>query len=291
MRRNTRGQNRLKVNDRSWLCVALVLSFCFVLPGGARALDKAITIRIGGAGGALGGVKALTTAFAETHPEVNFIFCPSLGSSGGIKAVLDGSLDVGLSSRPLKEAEIEKGAAAMAYAQTPLVFVTSHKTEKADYSLKDMASIYAGALKTWPDGRPIRLVMRPESESTTQDLMNMSPEMAEAVRHALSQEGMIVAINDQDNLDTVENVPGAIGVATLSQVVSEKRLVRVLSLDGVVPSLETLADGTYTHRKTFYLVTTSNPPAAVKSFVDFVRSPAGEGILAQMGQRMERPAP
>ena len=265
--------------------------FLGLLPADVWAQDEQTVIRIGGTGGALGGMKELAAAYSRARPAVKIVFFPSLGSSGGIKAVLEGSLDIGVSARPLKEEEIRKGATAVAYAKTPLVFVTSHRAEKTDYSLQELAAIYNGTLKTWSDGSAIRIVMRPESESTTQDMMKISPEMAKAVRFAMTQKGMITAITDQDNLDTIENVPGAIGVATLSQVVSEKRSVQVLSVDGVVPTVETPADGAYVHQKTFYLVTTATPSARATSFIAFVQSPEAASIFAQTGQRMERAAP
>lgn len=255
------------------------------------AADEQVVIRIGGTGGALGGIEKLAAAFSKAHPGVDFIFTPSLGSGGGIKAALQGSLDIGLSARPLNEAEIQKGAIATAYARTPFVFVTSHRTEPIDFDLRSFASIYAGDLKTWPDGSPIRVVMRPESESSTRDLMSMSPEMAEAIRRALLQDGMITAVTDQDNLDMIENARGAIGAATLAQIISEQRAVQVLSVGGVVPSLETLADGTYPYYKTFLLVTGARPSAAARLFIEFVQSPEGSAILAQNGHLAGTPKP
>lgn len=259
------------------------LALLALLPRAVYALDERAVIRIGGTGGATGGMKTLAAAFSKTHPEVDVVFTPSLGSSGGIKAVLQGSLDLGLSVRPLSEAEIQKGAIATAYARTPFVFVTSHRTEPVDFDLRSFASVYAGHLRTWPDGSPIRVVMRPESEASTQDVMKMSPEMAEAVRHALLQDGMITAITDQDNLDMIETAQGSLGVAPLAQVIAEQRAVQVLSVGGVDPSLETLANGTYPYAKTFFLVTGPRPSAAARSFIEFVQSPEGSAILAQTG--------
>ena len=116
----------------------------------------------------------------------------------------------------------------------------------------------------------------------------MSPAMSAAVDIALRREGMIVATTDDDAADAIETVPGAFGGTTLSLVLSEKRALRILSLDGIMPSLRTMADRSYPYSKTFFMVTKNNPPAAVRRFIDFVRSPAGSAILAKNGQAAVR---
>jgi phosphate transport system substrate-binding protein len=95
---------------------------------------------------------------------------------------------------------------------------------------------------------------------------------------------MIVATTDHDAIDAIEGVPGAFGGATLSIVLSEKHEVRVLPLGGVTPSVRAMVDGSYPYSKTFFMVVKKDPPAAVRRFVDFVRSPAGTAILLKNGQ-------
>jgi phosphate transport system substrate-binding protein len=95
---------------------------------------------------------------------------------------------------------------------------------------------------------------------------------------------MIVATTDHDAADAIENVPGAIGGTMLSLLLSENRALRVISLDGVMPSLRTMADRSYPYSKAFFMVTKKNPHASVRRFMDFVRSPAGAAILAKNGQ-------
>jgi phosphate transport system substrate-binding protein len=112
----------------------------------------------------------------------------------------------------------------------------------------------------------------------------MSPAMSEAVDIALRRMGMIVATTDQEAVDAIETVPGAFGGTVLSLLLSQKHAVRVLALDGVVPSVRTMADRSYPYSKTFFMVTRKNPSAVVRRFIDFVRSPAGSAILSKYGQ-------
>ena len=70
---------------------------------------RADTIRLGGTGGALGGMKLLAEEFKKSHPGDTVIILPSMGSSGGINAVLSGALDIGLGNRALTGAEQGRG--------------------------------------------------------------------------------------------------------------------------------------------------------------------------------------
>jgi phosphate transport system substrate-binding protein len=99
---------------------------------------------------------------------------------------------------------------------------------------------------------------------------------------------MIVATSDQDAADAIETVPGAFGGTTLAIVLSERRGIRVLSLNGIEPSARALKEGTYRYSKTFRMVTKRNPPAPVRRFIDFVFSPAGSAILEKNGQEPYR---
>jgi phosphate transport system substrate-binding protein len=260
---------------------ALLLSLALLLTNSAFGSE---TVVIGGTGCALGGVQEVARAFQKEHPGIAIRFIPSLGSGGGIKAVLAGSLDLALSARPLTDQEKAEGAAARPYARSPFVFAIAGSAKAYPLTLKQVASIYAGELQVWPDSTPIRLVLRPESDADTVLLKTMSPDMAMAVRKALSRDGMLVAVTDQENADILSTVKGAFGGATLSQIVSEKRQLQPLTLDNVRPGLVTLEQGAYPYSKTFYVITThgrNNP--SVQQFLDYLFAPKGRAILARTG--------
>jgi phosphate transport system substrate-binding protein len=210
-----------------------------------------------------------------------------MGSSGGIKATLAGRLDIGLSGRPLSGEERARGLQETKYARTPFVFAVHRTVEITGLTLKDVVEIYAGK-RDWENGKRIRLVLRPREDSDIPILKNMSPAMSAAVDIALSRKGMIVATTDHDAADAIEDVPGAFGGTTLALVFSEKRALRVLALDGVAPSVRTMIDRSYPYSKSFYMVTKSHPSAAVRRFMDFVRSPSGAAILSRNGQEAVR---
>ena len=240
-------------------------------------------IKIGGDGSVLGSMKLLGGTYEKSHPGVKVQILPSLGSKGGINAVLGGPIDIGLSGRPLTEEERKRGAIAIEYAKTPFIFATNKETRASNLSTNDLVEIYRGERPTWPDGTRTRLVLRPESDIDTDLLKRISPGMSEAVKTALSRKGMIMALTNQESDNFVETIPGSLGVSTLSQIISEKRSSKIISFNGVKPSVRTLADGTYPLIKPFYVVTPSQISAPVQMFIDFVRSPTARQILLENG--------
>ena len=241
------------------------------------------SIRISGTGGAIATMRILGDAFRNANPGVRVDILPGMGSSGSVKAVLAGRLDIGLSGRALSDEERAQGAMETRYARTPFVFGVNGAMKMTGLTLEGLAAIYAGE-RDWENGKRIRLVLRPPEDSDIAVLKSMSPAMNTAVDIALRRKGMIVATTDHDAADAIESVPGAIGGTTLSLLLSEKRALRVISLDGVTPSVRTMDDRSYPYSKTFFMVTKKNPPASVRRFIDFVRSPAGAAILAKNGQ-------
>lgn len=99
----------------SYRLAGLALSLIISIGGTAQAE----TLRISGTGVALGGIILLGDAFEAENPGTTIEVLPSLGSSGGIKALLAGALGLSVSSRPLKDDEKEGGAMAKIYASTP----------------------------------------------------------------------------------------------------------------------------------------------------------------------------
>lgn len=240
-------------------------------------------IKIGGTGTGLGSMKLMAQEFKKSRSDAQLIVTPSLGSTGAIKAVLAGAVDIGISARPVTAEEKRQGASARAYARTPFVIATGAKNKSAGLTLPQLVQIYSGKTTRWPDGSPIRLVVRPDADADTAAMRAFSTEMNKAIDVALARKGLRMADTDQDNADALEQLAGALGTTTLTQILTENRALRALDLDGVAPTLQSLAAGRYPYYKTLYLITGHDPSPLAKDFVAFVRSPAGQAVLARSG--------
>ena len=264
-----------------------VYAVCVAGIGAAFAMAAvgvhADSIKIGGTGTGLGAMKLMAQEFNKSRPDAQLIVTPSLGSTGAIRAVLAGAADIGISARPVTAEEKRQGASARAYARTPFVIATGAKNNGAGLSLPQLVQIYSGKVTRWTDGSPIRLVVRPDSDADTIVMRAFSAEMNTAITAALARNGLRMADTDQDNADALETLPGSLGMTTLTQIVAENRAIRPLALDGMMPTLQSLAAGRYRYFKTLHLVTGRNPSPLAKDFVAFIRSSAGQAVLASSG--------
>ncbi len=256
---------------------------CAIFALTAGATSQAQEIRIGGTGAALGTMQVLAQAYARSQANARITVLPSMGSSGGIKAVLAGAIQIGVSSRPPSEAESKAGAVALEYGRTPFVFATAATNKVTGITTQNLVDFYAGTVNEWPDGSKLRLVLRPLGDSDSEIIKNMSPAMREAKSAAEQRKGMVFTISDQETAGAIEKIGGSLGPSTLALLISEKRGLKALALDGVVPGARTLADGSYPLSKQVLIVTGPKTPPEAQAFVTFVRSAAGREILQQTG--------
>ncbi len=246
-------------------------------------LPTETVVKIGGTGSALGTMVQLAGAYEKSHPGIRIMIMPSLGSAGAVKAVLGGGIALAIASLPLTETERQQGAVEVEYARSPFAFITNAKVDKKAVTTHELEDIYGGRKSTWPDGSRIRLILRPEKDIDSRLLRGISPAMDQVVKAAMARPGMIIAITNQESTAAVARTPGALGGATLTEVISEKRPVNILSFNGVQPSVKGIADRSYPLVKSFYLVTTPKTPAEARQFAQFVLSPAGRKILTKNG--------
>ena len=256
-----------------------VLAAAFFGSGGVRAEE----IRIGGTGSALATMQLLGEAYARTRPGTQINVLPSLGSGGGIKAVLAGVIQIAVTSRPLKDAELKAGAVEIEYGRTPFIFATAVTNRTASLTLQELADIYAGKTARWPDGTPIRLVLRPVGDSDSDMIKSMSAALRDGLIAAEQRKGMAFAVTDQDAADMLEKVRGALGPFTLAQLLTEQRKLKALRVNNVEPGAQSIADGSYPYFKQLFMVTTAKTPAAARQFMAFVQSASSRELLLRNG--------
>jgi phosphate transport system substrate-binding protein len=246
----------------------------FAAPAAAQPL------RLGGTGGGMGMVQRVADAYAETGTRIEVI--PGLGSSGAINAVADGAIELAITSRRLKPAEEERGLKAVLFARTPVVWVTSHPAPPGIRSA-EIPGIFAATSPKWPDGSPIRVILRTPSDTDVAIVEGYFPGLAEAFMEARRRPEIPVTATDQDNTAAAEQLAGSFVHSGLSQIVTEKSNLRVLSLDGVRPTLENFESGAYPYEKPFYMVYAADSAEAVARLLEFLRSEPGRTLLRDAG--------
>jgi phosphate transport system substrate-binding protein len=260
------------------LCTAGLLAT--TTPAAAQAL------RVGGTGSALGTARLLGDALAKQDSSVAALnIVPNLGSGGALRALQAGAIDVALISRALKAEETAAGLVGYEYGRSPFVLVTD-KTNVKNITATAVADMLSGRNATWPDGQPVRVVMRPETDGDNGYLAGMSPLMADALKLAHKRPGMVVAATDQDAATEAERLPGSLAASTLALLLSEQRKLTVLAFEGATPSAKALASGGYPYFKPMVLVTRGAPAGAALRLVEFTKSAPGRALLEANGHAL-----
>jgi phosphate transport system substrate-binding protein len=262
------------------LITALTGTSVIPVSGLAAEVDA---LRAGGTGSALGTMQILASAFSKNRGQTNVVtLVPNLGSSGGIKALKAGAIDIAFISQAPTAEMTAAGLVSFEYGRSPFVLVTN-KAGVSNISSQEVAAILSGQKPFWADGEPVRFVMREVGDSDNEFLASFSPDIAAALKIARNREGLVIAMTDQEAADRAERLPGSLAMSTLALTLSERRKLTVLNFNGVIPSLKSLADGTYPHHKKLFIVTKGPVAGTARDFIEFIQSSAGRAILEANG--------
>lgn len=264
-----------------------ILTILFLLCSSFQFSDASAAdtiIRVGGSGTGTGIIKQLAGEFEKRNPGIKIAMAPSLGSSGGIKALLGGSLDIAMSARPLKDNEKSSGAATVFSGRTPFAFMVNRSVAKTGISTGELVAIYGLRQQNWPDGTPIRLILRPEGDSDTKLIQTISPDFSQALKTAISQPGMHIALTDQDSDKAIVRTQGALGGTTIAQFKCDKLNGTLLALNGVKPTVRNLKDGSYPlAKKQMVIVIPARSNPSIKKFISYITSPRAIRIWEKSG--------
>lgn len=246
----------------------------------ARAV-AAETLRIGGTGAALELMREIGNRF-EIRSGIRVEIVPGLGSSGGIRGVAEGVLALSVSGRPLKPEESQRGLVSEPFGRSPFGFVTSH-SDPDPVKSDEVAALFEQIDPRWSDGTPLRVILRPPADSDTELLRRYFPGMAAALEQAYTRHDVPRAPTDDDALYLVHQIPGSLVGATLTHVRLREPQLRFVAIDGRVPSLAGLEEGTYPYVKEFRYVHPADPQPQVLEFLRFIRSAEGTDVLRLTG--------
>lgn len=223
-------------------------------------------------------IGALGESFMNENDGIQFTYNPT-GSGSGITAVSEGRCDIGLSSRSLKDEEKAQGLTETVLALDGIAVVVNPENQVNDLSIEQIASIYTGEITNWSEvgGADAEIVViGREAGSGTRDGFESITKTSEKCqyRQELTSTG--------DVITTVSQNPDAIGYTSLSAV---KDNVKALSVGGVVPSEETVKDGSYAIQRLFVLVTKDGVKLsdAAQAFFDYVTSDKVADIITGAG--------
>ena len=221
---------------------------------------------------------ALIEGFKSVQPGVTVNYNGS-GSGSGITAVQEGTCDIGLSSRALKDEEKSAGLKETVLAYDGIAIIVHPDNPVSDLSVEQIAKLYTGEITNWKDvgGNDAEVVLiGREAASGTRDGFESITGTKDKCqyRQELTSTGDVITAVSQN--------PDAIGYASLASI---KDTVKALNVDGVTPSEATVKDGSYKVQRPFVLVTVDGKalsPAA-QAFFDYATSSDAASIIAKAG--------
>ena len=233
-----------------------------VTTGGSTSMEKVIG--------------ALQEAFMEQNSGVDVTYDPT-GSGAGITGAQEGSLDIGLSSRALKDGET--GVSATVIALDGIGIIVNNANTVEDLATDQIAAIATGEVTNWKEvgGPDAEIVMiGREAGSGTRDGFESILKVSDQCKYAqeLTATGAVIA--------AVQANENAIGYASLAALDDS---VKALKVNGIDCTEETVKDGSYTVQRPFVFVTKdgAQQTPAVKAFIDFAASADAASLISNAG--------
>jgi len=223
-------------------------------------------------------IGALSESFMAQNGGVTVNYNPT-GSGSGITAVQEGTCDIGLSSRALKDEEKSAGLKETVLAYDGIAIIVHPDNPVSDLSVEQIAKLYTGEITNWKDvggsDAEVVLIGREAASGTRDGFESITGTKDKCqYRQELTSTG--------DVITTVSQNPDAIGYASLAAL---KDNVKALTVGGVAPTEDTVKDGSYVIQRPFVLVTKTGAKLSenAQKFFDFALSAEAAQYITSAG--------
>lgn len=233
-------------------------------------------------------MEKLAAKYNETNPDVK-INIQGVGSSAGIKATTDGTADIGMASRELKDDE-KNGIEETVIALDPIAVVVNPKNGVSALTSEQIVSIFKGEITNWSEvggeDKPIVVISR-EAGSGTRDafeeIMKLTSEK-DGKTISLVKESVVADSNGavKQNVATKENAIGYLSFGILDDT------IKAVDVDSVKASAENVLNGQYKVSRPFILMTKGAANEESKKFIDFITSADGQTEIEADGYIVQK---
>ncbi|MBC7260697.1 MAG: phosphate ABC transporter substrate-binding protein [Chloroflexi bacterium] len=237
---------------------------------------------------------AWAEAYMQLHPEMR-ISVTGGGSGTGIAAMINGTVDIANATREMKPEEI---AAAKANGITPVEFVVArdaiavvvHPSNPVQrLTLRQISDIYTGKITNWRqvggENRPIVLLSRESNSGTYVYFLENVIRLGKKDSDLLFSPDTLLMPSSEGISCEVRQNPNAIGYDGLGYVTPDQKVIAVAKDESspyVLPSVETVNDGTYPIARPLYMYTAGEPHGQVKAYLDWILS-EGQPLVTELG--------
>lgn len=252
----------------------------WIWTGSLAARERVV---IGGSGSLNDEMQDLAKVYMANHPLDSIqVLSESMSSTGGIEGVKAGRLSIGLVAREPRGTD-RRTLVYRALARSAVAFAVHKSLPISNLSDSQACDIFSGRVRSWRDvgGSDLKIMVltRKKDDANTETVRaNMV-----CFKDLQITTAAITLERGSEVLDGLNNRPGTVGIVNVGSSLTERQNVKTLALGGVLPSAETVQNGKYALYGERGIVTRGVPEGAVKRFLDFVDSPAGQKVLSRRG--------
>ena len=222
---------------------------------------------------------AVAESFMATHPDV-IVTAEFTGSSAGIESLVGGTVDIGNSSRSLKDSEKESGVVENIVAIDGIAVITDPANTITGLTKEQLTDIYTGKIKNWSEvggSDGVIIVVGREAGSGTRGAFEelLAIEDSCAYANELDSTGAVMA--------KVASIPGAIGYVSLDVI---DDTVKTLAIDEVEPTVDNIKAGSYLLSRPFVMATMgeiSEQNETIQALFDYLKSDEGKEVITSVG--------
>ncbi len=230
-----------------------------------------------GSGAATPLLQALARAYAASHPSLPVRVEPSVGSGGGVAAATDGAVDLGLVGRGLRPAEA-RALELFPLALDAVVVAAAPDVERQGLTREELRKLYAGERDSG-----LMLLLRDPAETANDALERAFPELRALRESGAASARFRVLDHDDAMAHALLTTPRSVGVFSFGAILSWKLPLKPLALEGLHPSVDALAKGTWPAVRTLGMVFRAERRTRIAPFLAFVTSSEGRAVTRAAG--------
>jgi phosphate transport system substrate-binding protein len=281
-----------------WLVFLILLSACSRnVSSGLRnnQKDNSIYIENKGSDTIVNLALAWAEQYQKLHPKVS-ISVTGGGTGTGIAALINKTTDIANASRAIKPEEIqaakENGVDPVEFviSKDAIAIVVNPENPVDQLSLQQISDIYSGKINNWSEvggeDRPIVRLSRETNSGTHVYFLENVLRLGEKDNKTLFSTDTLLLPSSQGITTETSQNPNAIGYDGLGYVTPELKVIAV-AVDPagpyVIPSAETVNQGSYPIARDLYMYTSGQPTGAIKIYIDWIRSAEGQAIVNDLG--------
>jgi phosphate transport system substrate-binding protein len=238
---------------------------------------------------------AWAEAYQAENPDVR-ISVTGGGSGTGIAALINGTVDIANASRQIKPEEIDeaktKGVDPVEFviARDAIAVIVNPANPVSELTLQQISDIYSGKIINWKEvggeDRPIVRLSRETNSGTHVYFLETVLRLGDPENKTLFSMDTLLLPSSEGIVYEVRQNPNAIGYDGLGYVPHDLKMIAIASQAGqpyVLPSADTVNDGTYPIARDLYMYTAGQPGGIIKTYLDWIISPAAQQIVTKLG--------